>query len=123
VIGVMPPGFKFMRKADALLPQALDAQRVFAIEGMSLLGCVIGRLKRDATPDQARSELDLILQRLKKASPRRNYGSRAIATPLGERLTGGARGKSRSALRASARVIERRPRHSPTHIRRGRRNY
>jgi putative ABC transport system permease protein len=91
VIGVMPPGFKFLSKADALLPHALDVHRVLADEGMIYGGNFIGRLKPGVTPKQAQSELDAILQRLRQADPRRLYAHRAMVTPLGERLIGNLR--------------------------------
>src|SRR5262245_33137503 len=92
VIGVMPPGFKFIRKADVLLPRALNAQQELANQGISFLGNIIGRLKPGVTPEQARSELDTILRRIQETSPRRTvFAERAIVTPLGERLFGNLR--------------------------------
>ncbi|HKQ91364.1 MAG TPA: ABC transporter permease [Blastocatellia bacterium] len=92
VIGVMPPGFRFIRKADVLLPRALNVQRELTNEGISFLGNIFGRLKTGVTPEQARSELDTILQRLPQAYPRRTvFAERAIVTPLGERLFGNLR--------------------------------
>ncbi|MBO0861500.1 MAG: ABC transporter permease [Chloracidobacterium sp.] len=92
VIGVMPPGFKFIRKADVLLPRALNVQQELANQGISFLGNIVGRLKPGVTPEQARSELDMILQRLPQDYPRRTiFAERAIVTPLGERLFGNLR--------------------------------
>jgi predicted permease len=91
VIGVMPPGFKFIHKADVLLPRALNVQQVLASEGLRDWGNFIGRLKPGVTPEQARSELDTILRRLVQDNPRRIYGQQAIVTPLGERLFGNLR--------------------------------
>jgi predicted permease len=91
VIGVMPPGFKFIRKADVLLPRALNVQQVLATEGMRHWGNFIGRLKPGVSVEQARSELDTILRRLAQDNPRRIYGEQAIVTPLGERLFGNLR--------------------------------
>jgi putative ABC transport system permease protein len=89
VIGVMPPGFKFIRKADVLLPRALNVQRELTNEGIGFLGNIVGRLKPGVTPEQARSELDTILQRIPQAYPKRTiFAERAIVTPLGERLFG-----------------------------------
>jgi putative ABC transport system permease protein len=91
VIGVTPPGFKFIRKADALLPRTIDAQHELArnVDGRRYdIGNIFGRLKPGVTPEQARSELDLILQRGKQDNPKLNYGEKAIVTPLGERLVG-----------------------------------
>jgi putative ABC transport system permease protein len=91
VIGVMPPGFKFIQKADALLPLAINAPLELTrnVDGRTyFIGDIIGRLKPGVSVEQARSELDLILQRGKQASPNLNYGDKAIVTPLGERLVG-----------------------------------
>ncbi|HEU0176013.1 MAG TPA: ABC transporter permease [Blastocatellia bacterium] len=92
VIGVTPPGFKFIRKADVLLPHALNVQQELANQGISFLGNIIGRLKPGVTPEQARSELDAILRRIEETSPRRTiFAERATVTPLGERLFGDLR--------------------------------
>jgi putative ABC transport system permease protein len=92
VIGVTPPGFKFIRKADVLLPRALNVQQELANQGISYLGNIIGRLKPGVTPEQARSELDAILRRIEETSPRRTvFAERATVTPLGERLFGNLR--------------------------------
>src|SRR5215510_1171778 len=92
VIGVMPPGFKFIRKADVLLPRALNAQQELANQGISYLGNIIGRLKPGVTPEQARSELETILRRIEETSPRRTiFAERATVTPLDERLFGNLR--------------------------------
>jgi putative ABC transport system permease protein len=91
VIGVMPPGFKFIRKADALLPRAIDVQDALKNEGMRYAGEFIGRLKPGVSVKQARSELDLILERLAQEKPNRLYGERTIMTPLGEKLVGNLR--------------------------------
>src|SRR5215468_698507 len=92
VIGVTPPGFKFIRKADVLLPRSLNVQQELANQGISFLGNIIGRLKPGVTPEQARAELDTILRRIEETSPRRTiFAERAIVTPLGERLFGDLR--------------------------------
>jgi putative ABC transport system permease protein len=91
VIGVMPPGFKFLSKADVLLPRALNVQQVLAEEGMRHWGSFMGRLKPGVSVEQARSELDTILQRIRQANPNRLYAERALVTPLGERLVGNLR--------------------------------
>jgi putative ABC transport system permease protein len=94
VIGVMPPGFKFIQKADALLPLAINAPLELArnVDGRTyFIGDIFGRLKPGVTSEQARSELDSILQRGKRDNPKLTYGDKAILTPLGERLTGNLR--------------------------------
>jgi len=91
VIGVMPVGFKFLSKADVLLPRALNVQRILANKGGEDVGFIFGRLKLGVTPEQARSDLDTILRRIREANPRRHYSHRALVTPLGERLAGDLR--------------------------------
>src|SRR5262245_14614548 len=86
VIGVMPAGFKLLSKADVLLPRALNVQRILANRGGEDVGFIFGRLKLGVTPEQARSDLDTILRRIRAANPRRSYSQRALVTPLGERL-------------------------------------
>ncbi len=91
VIGVMPPGFKFIQKADVLLPYAINVQLELTrnVDGARyFIDTIVGRLKPGVTPGQARTELDSILQRGKQANPKLSYGDKAIVTPLGERLVG-----------------------------------
>jgi len=91
VIGVMPPDFKFIQKADALLPLAINAPLELTrnVDGRTyFIGDIIGRLKSGVTTELARSELDSILRRGKQANPNLSYGDKAIVAPLGERLVG-----------------------------------
>ncbi|HEV2669405.1 MAG TPA: ABC transporter permease, partial [Blastocatellia bacterium] len=91
VIGVMPPGFKFIQKADVLLPYAINVQLELTrnVDGAShFIDTIVGRLKSNFTPEQARTELDSILQRGKQANPNLSYGYKATVTSLGERLVG-----------------------------------
>jgi putative ABC transport system permease protein len=84
VIGVMPPGFKFIQKADALLPLAL---RLPSKGELSItLKRIFGRLKPGVTSEQARSELESIARAV-GTHPR--WGPLQVSvTPLGERLVG-----------------------------------
>ncbi len=91
VIGVMPPDFKFLKKADVLLPRALNVQQFVAEAAkgsMLYAGNFLGRLKPGVSVEQSRSELDTILQRLRQANPNGNYSERTLVIPLGERLVG-----------------------------------
>ncbi len=87
VIGVMPPGFRFLPerrmggKADVWAPFALDAREPVIIEN------VFGRLKPGVSIEQAQSELDLRLQPLIRTHPEMT-GLKARVTPLAERLVG-----------------------------------
>jgi putative ABC transport system permease protein len=91
VIGVMPPGFKFIRRADVLLPLAINVQQELTrnVNGSThFIGDIIGRLKPGVSVERARSELDSILRRGKQANPEMSYGDIAIVMPLGESLVG-----------------------------------
>ena len=87
----MPPGFKFIRKADVLLPRALNVPQVLAREpGDSLyVGYIIGRLKQGVSPDQARLDLEAILRRSKSPNQKGSGDPvQARVTLLGESLVG-----------------------------------
>jgi putative ABC transport system permease protein len=91
VIGVMPPGFRFIPeqriggKADIWEPLAFDKQR----DAMHIIeGGVFGRLKPGVSIEQSRAELDLILRRFAQAHPQLPPGLEVRVTPLAERLVG-----------------------------------
>jgi predicted permease len=96
VIGVMPPGFKFIHKADVLLPRALDVQDALRSESkgeVSFLGNIIGRIKSGVSVKQAQSELYSIVQRIAQERPGR-FEVKLITvtvTPLAEKLFGNLR--------------------------------
>jgi putative ABC transport system permease protein len=84
IIGVMPPGFKFIQKADVLLPLALKlpSENSFSIT----LKRIFGRLKPGVTAEQARSELESIARAVGTV-PR--WGPLQVSvTSLDERLVG-----------------------------------
>jgi predicted permease len=84
VIGVMQPGFKFIQKADVLLPLALElpTKGDFRITHKR----IFGRLKPGVTPEQARSELESIARAV--GTPPQWGPLQVSVTPLGERLVG-----------------------------------
>jgi len=63
VIGVLPASFQFPEPFEMWLPLALDVNRERAGQMVSLLRA-IGRLKPGTAMEQARAELDTIMQRL-----------------------------------------------------------
>jgi putative ABC transport system permease protein len=89
VIGIMPPGFKFIQKADVLLPRMLNVQQVLARpRGESLfVGKIVGRLKPGISVEQSRVELESILRRLREPGD----PLQVTIVPLGERLVGNLR--------------------------------
>jgi putative ABC transport system permease protein len=95
IIGVMPPGFRFLPEGrlggnvDVWVPLALDAQRELKGQGTIILDNVFGRLKPGVSVEQARSELELIYRRYIQAHPRNvPPGIQLSVTPLAERLVG-----------------------------------
>ena len=96
VIGVMPPGFRFLPESriggrvDVLMPFALDVQRESGAGGRSRIieGGVFGRLRSGVSRDQAQAELSLIFQRYTQSQPQMPPGMEVRVTPLAERLVG-----------------------------------
>src|SRR5262249_41984080 len=94
VIGVMPPGFRFLPegrlggKVDVWMPLALDQQQELKGEGTSILDNVFGRMKRGVSAQQARSGLDLIFRRFEQTHPGVPPDHQTRVTPLAERLVG-----------------------------------
>jgi putative ABC transport system permease protein len=70
IIGVMPPGFYafFNRKADLFVPVALTQQQLTGGYTNEFLNSV-GRLKPGVALDQARAEMALFAENLKKENP------------------------------------------------------
>ncbi len=71
ILGVMPPGFRFPTQHQLWLPLASVAAK--SPRGNREL-FVIGRLAPDATPPQARAELDAILHGVARESPSTHDG-------------------------------------------------
>jgi len=95
ILGVMPPGFRFLPESrvggniDVWAPLPIDPQRELNGKGTSILDNVIGRMKPGVTPEQARSELDLISRNYHQTHPRNlPPGIQVLVTPLAERLVG-----------------------------------
>lgn len=86
VIGVMPRGFH-----TPLLPEA-ELWRPMGVRAACGRGClfarVVGRLAPDATIESARSQLDVVGERLAAEYPEDNENLRIAAVPLHERVVG-----------------------------------
>jgi putative ABC transport system permease protein len=82
VVGVMPSGFKFIQRFDALLPLTLAPPRPNT-RNISLLK-IFGRLKPGVSVKQARAELDSLVLPGSKT----RWGAQVSVTPLAERLVG-----------------------------------
>ena len=86
VIGVMPPGFTFPGKTQAWTPM-----RVTVVSTNSLLRPVIGRLKADVTPAQARAEFETIAPHLSERPTDDHRAWSSGILPLSELVVGDIR--------------------------------
>jgi putative ABC transport system permease protein len=87
VIGIMAPGFRFPEESDLWLPLGLNVAQGFSGQSMTSLS-VIARLKPGVTPEAARADLSVILDRQRQSFPK-DVEVRVIG--LGERLVGNVR--------------------------------
>lgn len=85
VIGVMPPGFTFPAGSELWTPLVIELN-----PHNSFLFSVLGRLRGEATPAQARRELASIMESLPRASQEAERHSHAAILPLKETLVGNA---------------------------------
>jgi putative ABC transport system permease protein len=94
VIGIMPPGFRFLENADLWLPLTLNASQQLSRQGDLVRVKVVARLKPGMTLEAARAELSVILDQQRQAFPQfyRRYGDVQVrATGLSESLVGNVR--------------------------------
>jgi len=93
VIGVLPQDFRFFSQFDVCVPLALDPQQELAGQNRSYQSTV-ARLKPGVSRDQARTELDMLLQRYEMSRPEgssRLLDSQTRLVPLHEHLLGETR--------------------------------
>jgi putative ABC transport system permease protein len=94
VIGIMPPGFWFPEEADLWLPLALNAAQQLSRQVRTRLS-VLARLKPGVTPEAARADLSVILERQRQAFPGYysfvNHVREVRVVRLSERLVGNVR--------------------------------
>jgi putative ABC transport system permease protein len=97
VIGVMPPGFKFIRNADVWLPLAIDVQKKSTDQKNIHIDNIFGRIRSGVSVEHARSELESILRRIRNSEEGTEVPGdqerppdllQVRVTPLGERLVG-----------------------------------
>jgi putative ABC transport system permease protein len=74
VVGIMPGGFRFSEEADLWLPLALNAAQELSRQQGNVLLSVLARLKPGVTPEAARADLSLILERQRQAFPNKYSG-------------------------------------------------
>ncbi|MFB3112786.1 MAG: ABC transporter permease [Gemmatimonadales bacterium] len=79
IIGVMPEGFRFPFDNDLWVPLAIDPAEVPRGQGARVW--VIGRLKRNVSPEQSRAQMAGIAQRLATEYPETNNGVGASVRP------------------------------------------
>jgi putative ABC transport system permease protein len=93
VIGIMPPGFRFLDEADLWLPLALNVSQQVRRQGNAVRVRVIARLKPGVTLEAARADLSVILDRQRQSFPLyRLYGDVQVRiTGLTESLVGNVR--------------------------------
>jgi predicted permease len=99
VIGIMPYEFQFPRRSDLWLPLALDATlelrrmhpSIYNVSDRPTSLDVIARLKPDVTPEAARADLSVILERQRQAFPHVYADVRISVVGLSESLAGDAR--------------------------------
>ncbi|HKA22580.1 MAG TPA: ABC transporter permease [Blastocatellia bacterium] len=90
VIGVLPERFRFFFNFDVAVPLALDPYQELAGQNRSYQS-TIARLKSGVTREQARLELDALLQRYEESRPEgspRLLDNRTEIIPLHEHLIG-----------------------------------
>jgi len=92
VIGIMPPEARslLLEETDVWLPLAINEQQTGASDGAIRNVLVVGRLKSGFTPEQARTELNLISQRWEQATGL-VLRTEARATLVSEKLAGNLR--------------------------------
>jgi putative ABC transport system permease protein len=92
VIGIMPPGFQFPGEADLWAPLMPVLNRQLSQQpSMGRLN-VLARLKPDATPESAKAELSVILERQQHDSPRLySLVQQVRVVKLGEKFIGDVR--------------------------------
>src|SRR5262249_25105704 len=94
VIGIMPPGFRFLDEAELWLPLALNVNQQLNRQGGAVRVKVIARLKPGVTPEAARADLSLILDQQRQAFPNvySRYGDVQVRViELSESLVGNVR--------------------------------
>jgi putative ABC transport system permease protein len=112
IVGVMPRGFDFPTGAELWLPVTprIDASsagiKTDALEARWFgVLFVIGRLRPEATMDQARQELDAINARIDRLTPRPMPSHLVVTTTLEQRLLGNTRAALLLLLGAVALIV------------------
>jgi putative ABC transport system permease protein len=86
VIGVLPPGFEFLRRDDIYIPLGLwftPGNNILKRSNQFPLH-VVGRLKRGITDGQARAEMESLSLQLEREYPQTNTNRRATAVRVAD---------------------------------------
>jgi putative ABC transport system permease protein len=97
VIGVMPYGFQFPGKSELWIPFALDATdelrrmdpSIYNLSDLPTKLSVLARLKPDVTPEAARADLSVILERQRQAFPHVYADARISVMGLSQSIVDG----------------------------------
>jgi putative ABC transport system permease protein len=81
VIGILPPGFRFLTQQDLFVPLGLWADPFKDRDDHPGIS-VLARTRPGVSLEGARAALDAVAQRLEKEYPRTNTGHRVRATPI-----------------------------------------
>jgi putative ABC transport system permease protein len=90
IVGIMPAGFRFPGESDLWLPLALNVAWELGRLRLVVLN-VIARLKPDVTPEAARADISVILERQQQAFPHFYKDAQIRVIGLSERLVGNVR--------------------------------
>jgi predicted permease len=87
IIGVLPPGFQFLRKnTEAWIPVAFSKQELANRDAHYLT--VAARLKPGVTLQQAQADMDSVARRIEEKNPVSARQQRVVIVPLREQLAG-----------------------------------
>jgi putative ABC transport system permease protein len=87
VVGVMPPGFEYLRPYDAFVSMApIAGSRSVLSRGNHNGFAAVGRLKHGVTLEEARRELTTIAAQLEREYPATNTGIGVLTVGLADRL-------------------------------------
>ena len=93
VVGIMPPGFRFLEDVDLWLPSSADpllerfASRIRSVRWITMLG----QLAPGTTHEQAQAEMATLMRQLEQEYPNSNSGLGANVVPLLDEIVGDIR--------------------------------
>jgi len=104
LVGVMPAGFTFPAAPNDLwFPGQLDA--AFRVNRDQYFLSVVGRLRPGATIEQARVEMNAVMDRLARDWPKFNQGNRIVVAPLRDTIVGSVQSRLYVLMGAVAFVL------------------